>query len=67
MLIIGEAANKIPEEIQEKFNEIDWRGIIGMRNIIVHGYFKINPDIIWETVQTKIPELKRMISKAFFG
>ena len=57
LLIIGEASNKIPESVQKNYPDIDWRGIIGMRNIIVHGYFKINPEIIWETIQKRLPEL----------
>jgi uncharacterized protein with HEPN domain len=59
--IIGEAAGKIPEEIQEKYNKIDWRGIIGMRNIIAHGYFSIDPDIVWKTIQDDLPVLKQQI------
>jgi uncharacterized protein with HEPN domain len=61
--IIGEAAGKIPEEIQEKYNKIDWRGIIGMRNIIAHGYFSIDPDIVWKTIQDDLPLLKQQIKQ----
>lgn len=63
LLIIGEAANKIPESVQNNYPDIDWRGIIGMRNIIVHGYFKINPEIIWQTIQKRLPELLDRIKR----
>ncbi len=63
LFIIGEAANKIPEEIQVQYPDIDWRGIIGMRNIIAHGYFTIKPDIIWKTIQDDLPVLREMIKK----
>lgn len=56
-LIIGEAANKIPDTIQMQYSHVDWRGIIGMRNVIIHGYFKINPDIIWKTIHDNLPGL----------
>ena len=56
-MVIGEAANKIPEDFKQKHLEIDWRAIIGMRNIIAHGYFTIDSDIIWDTIQKDIPEL----------
>ncbi|MFH0975116.1 MAG: DUF86 domain-containing protein [Spirochaetota bacterium] len=61
--VIGEAAGKIPEEIHERYSEIDWRGMIGMRNIIAHGYFTIDPDIIWKTIQDDLPVLKEQIKK----
>lgn len=59
LFIIGEAANKVPVEIRARHNEIDWRAIIGMRNVIAHGYFSIDPDIVWKTVCEDIPVLSR--------
>jgi len=63
ILIIGEAANKIPREVQLKYPAIDWAGIIGMRNIIVHGYFSIDVDIVWKTVTESLPELLEKIKR----
>jgi uncharacterized protein with HEPN domain len=57
LMVIGEAAGKIPEDIKEKNNHINWSGIIGMRNIIAHGYFKVDQDIIWITIKERLPEL----------
>jgi len=63
LFIIGEAANKIPEELQNKHPDIDWRGIIGMRNIIAHGYFNIKQDIVWKTIQEDLPALLEKLKK----
>ncbi len=61
LMIIGEAAVKIPEEIRGKRPDINWSGIIGMRNIIVHGYFMVDADIIWNTITLRLPELMAAI------
>ena len=61
--IIGEAANKISNEVQNKFSSISWPQIIGLRNIIVHEYFGIDVEEIWNTVMIDIPNLKIKILK----
>lgn len=55
--IIGEAASQVSDEFQAAHREIPWPQIIGMRNRLIHAYFDINLDIVWETVTTRIPEL----------
>ncbi len=57
LMVIGEAAGKIPDEVKENNPDINWSGIIGMRNIIAHGYFIIDSDIIWLTIKERLPEL----------
>jgi uncharacterized protein with HEPN domain len=60
LVIIGEAATKIMDLHAEFANghpQIPWRGMRGMRNRIAHGYFEINLEIVWETVQTALPEM----------
>lgn len=60
LVIIGEAATKIMDrhaEFAERHPEIPWRSMRGMRNRIAHGYFDINLDVVWDTVQTALPEL----------
>lgn len=61
--LIGEALNAIPEDIQKKYNDIDWRNIIGMRNYIMHQYFDIVPDIEWEVATKHIIELEIKLIK----
>ncbi len=55
--IIGEAANNVSIECQEKHPYIPWRAMVGMRNRLVHAYFGINLDVIWQTVQQDLPPL----------
>src|SRR3954453_8141144 len=55
--IVGEAASKISKEEQQNYPEIPWRSITGMRNKIIHDYFDIDYDVVWDTVQLRIPEL----------
>lgn len=55
--VIGEAAKRVPEEVQESYPQIPWRQIIGMRNIIAHDYLGIRLSRIFETATTFIPEL----------
>ncbi len=62
-LVIGEAAGKIPDEIKNKHADIDWRGMIGMRNIIAHGYFKIDPKIVWDSIHKDLPVLLDALMK----
>lgn len=61
--IIGEAAYMITKELKSQYPEIPWRDVMGLRQVIVHGYYKINPDIIWEVLQHDITELKTQIEK----
>jgi uncharacterized protein with HEPN domain len=56
--IIGEAANLITQETKDKFIGIDWRPIIGMRHILVHEYFGIDNNLIWQVIIDDIPKFK---------
>lgn len=56
--IIGEAARALPEDVMKLAPDIPWPQIIGMRNILVHGYFEIDTDLVWDTVNRDIPALK---------
>jgi uncharacterized protein with HEPN domain len=59
--IIGEAARRLPEEIRNLAPDIPWHKIIGMRNILVHGYFAIDLDVVSDAGQQDVPELKPKI------
>lgn len=61
--IIGEAASKVSESCRADNDKIPWNDIIGMRNRMIHGYFEVNLDIVWETVQTDIPNLIKILSE----
>ena len=63
LIIIGEAANKISEEFKQSHNEIPWGEIIGMRHILVHGYFDIDLDIVWVAIEDHLPVLREKVKK----
>lgn len=56
--IIGEAASGISTEFREKHPEIAWGGMIGMRQVLVHGYFETDAAIVWKVVEHDLPPLK---------
>lgn len=59
--IIGEAASKLPDSLKENYSEIPWREIKGFRNYVVHEYFGLDTDIIWQIIQTDLSMLKSKI------
>jgi len=65
--IIGEASKKIPTDIQDKYPEIPWRKMYGLRNLIAHEYFGIDYEMIWEISKNSLPQnrkdLQRIIEK----
>ena len=61
--IIGEAANRVPKDIQDQHPEIEWPLIVGMRNRLIHGYDAINLDILWQTVTEDLRPLIATLEK----
>jgi len=61
--IIGEAASHVPENIQERYADVPWHQMKGMRNILIHEYFGVDIDVLWRTVQEDLPSLKIKIQK----
>ena len=62
-IIIGEAANQIPEEIEEEYLSIPWNMMRAMRNRIVHVYFNVDEKLMWDTVQNDLPPLMAELEK----
>ncbi|MBN9483395.1 MAG: hypothetical protein BGO70_13010 [Bacteroidetes bacterium 43-93] len=61
--IIGEAANRISEDYKLLHPEIEWRRMIGLRNRIIHEYFGVDYEIVWQIIQENIPELRERIEE----
>lgn len=59
--IIGEASSKLPKEFREKYPEIPWKSIIGLRNVLIHDYFGVDVVAVWENIRQKLPELEQQI------
>jgi len=66
IIVIGEAATQIADECPEfvaDHTSVPWKQMRGMRNRMAHGYFEINLDVVWDTVQQSLPELKQQLLK----
>ena len=59
--IIGEAVYMLTKEFRETHTEVEWDVIEGMRHVLVHGYYKIKPNQLWNTIENDIPKLKPLI------
>lgn len=63
IILIGEAAKNIPEDFKHQSPEIEWKKIVGMRNKVVHEYFIIDVDTVWNVVERDLPQLKQAFAK----
>jgi uncharacterized protein with HEPN domain len=59
--ILGEAAKQLPVEFREQHSEIPWKAVAGMRDRLIHGYFAVDYQIVWDVVENKLPGLREQI------
>ena len=59
--IIGEAVKQLPNDIKQRYSHLEWRAMAGMRDRLIHGYFGVDYDIVWDAVINKIPALQREV------
>lgn len=62
--IIGEASNRVSQEIKDRLPQVPWKKMLGMRNIIVHDYMYVDLEKVWNVVEKDLPELKRSLKDA---
>lgn len=60
--IIGEAVKNIPANIKEKYADIEWKKIAGLRDILAHEYFGVDLVVLWDIVENKLPVLKKQVA-----
>ena len=65
--IIGEATKNILDDIREKYPNIPWKEMAGMRDRLIHSYFGVDYKLVWETIQERLPELKPMLEDIIKG
>ncbi len=61
--IIGEASKNLPESFRATHPQVEWRSMARMRDRLIHGYFGVDHELVWEVVRTKIPELHQRLQQ----
>lgn len=63
LISIGEAMKSVSESFQNQYPDIDWKKIVGIRNVLTHDYYEMNPGIVYKTIKNDLPNLKIKVEK----
>lgn len=61
--IIGEAVRNLPKEFRKEHSDIDWQDAADMRSVLIHGYFAVDLDVVWDTISNDLPIFKKQIQE----
>ncbi len=65
--VIGEAAKHVPDVLRQKYPDVPWKRLAGMRDRLIHGYFEVDYAIVWKVVESNLPELRPAIQTVLAG
>jgi len=63
LLILGEASKAVPADIKLRAPNLDWRGMAGMRDRLIHAYFNVDYDLVWDTAKNRVPAVEKGLEK----
>ena len=63
LLILGEASKAVPVDVKSRAPNLDWRGMAGMKDRLIHAYFNVDYDLVWDTAKNRVPTVKKGLEK----